>query len=453
MTVIPHDPDDQIYRLVLVVPQESRVIMQIDRSEMRLPSVSVNRYRRPAEEITRLIFEQWSMDSIVIDWSSDQTEAVDTAILELRSPASSVCQNSDLVLIAVNELEAYQVSSTIVATVRRMLTGNTDGMPFLRFGWIEEVQAWFRQCISEKDVEFTNIRQFNAGGNFVLLRVHTQSKIYWVKAVGSSNALEFSTTAFLVERCPSFLPEIFDMKRDWNAWIMADCGDSLRSSNSLKQFESAATKLAELQKSLAGKTDELLRLPLVDHRLSTLKCRIDGIVSYLDEAMTKQTTTRVKRVSTHRMKEIGTILHRACDVLQELDIPNSIMHGDISPGSILSNGGDCVFTDWCEAYVGDPFITFELLCIHMANVASESHRWRSELAKVYKRSWRDLLTERQIDRAYQIVPLVAILSYFSGNGKWLLESRRYQDSFLSYARSLARRMDLTALDPELNSLL
>ena len=153
---------------------------------------------------------------------------------------------------------------------------------------------------------------------------------------------------------------------------------------------------------------------------------------------------KVPIVTSARLKTIRAQLHNTCIALEELAIPNSLMHSDISPGSIISNESDCVFTDWCETYVGNPFITLEQFCSHAARNNELSASWIPALRNTYRSCWRELLPEQRIDRALRLTPLVSILSHLYGRGDWLSSSQRHNPSFQGYARSLARHMNRIA---------
>jgi hypothetical protein len=134
-------------------------------------------------------------------------------------------------------------------------------------------------------------------------------------------------------------------------------------------------------------------------------------------------------------------------------MPDSLMHGDISPGSILYDGNRYVFTDWCEANVGNPFITLEQMCVHAARMSTKPELWIRALKDEYKACWRDLLSEDQIDRALQLAPLLSILSCLHERGGWLDSPKRHESQQLSYARSLARHMDRVLQAPDLQEVL
>jgi hypothetical protein len=334
-------------------------------------------------------------------------------------------------------------------SLEAILSGNDgDGSPFARIGWIEDAQRWIQSSINDHEIIFTGeIRQLNSGGPFCLVRLATESgPAYWIKGVGDQNAHEFSVTRYLAEHCPGYLPPVIAMRSDWNAWVMEEFGASMHNSDSLDDFQRAVYQLANLQKQLVGKSEELLVAQCTDHGIVILNSRIDEIIEYLDGAMRRQASVKVPSLSTSRLYEIRNVLHDACVALQGLQIPDSLIHNDISPGSILSNGTHCVFTDWCEVYVGNPFITIEQFCVHAARKTDEPESWVRSLRSIYRSCWIDVLTERQIEGALQVVPLISVLSYLYGRGDWLQTSRRDEPAFLSYSRSLARHMDRIATE-------
>ena len=53
-------------------------------------------------------------------------------------------------------------------------------------------------------------------------------------------------------------------------------------------------------------------------------------------------------------------------------------------GNILSDGIRTVFTDWSEAGVGNPFLTFQHLQAQ-ALAADETHTWVQGLKDIYER--------------------------------------------------------------------
>jgi hypothetical protein len=439
------------YRLAFVLPESRRLLaMQAD-GACELPTIDVPLWRRPAEQLTQLVEQRWHITTVVLDLVADESLPTPCAIIEVRSPVWEFTKECFSV-VGVDDLTDSSLAESERAPLKSILAGEDGGRgPFSRIGWVEEAQTWIQQSISDREVRFTGgLRHLNAGGEFCLIRFATVfSPAVWLKAVGAPNTREFEITAFLANTCPEYLPSIAAMREDWHAWVMDEFGSRLYSLSPLRDCEQAARRLAHLQIKLSDKSAELLGVHCSDHRIQTLDSHVDSLIAYLDEAMHLQTSTKAAKLTSSRLETLRILLHHACSALEELGIPDSLMHGDISPGSILNDGRACVFTDWCEASVGNPFITLEQLCVHMARDGGDSESKISALKNAYTLCWRDLLPGHVIDKAMRITPLVSVLSYLCGRGDWLT-SRRCQNSwFQGYARGLARHMDRIAQNPEL----
>jgi hypothetical protein len=191
----------------------------------------------------------------------------------------------------------------------------------------------------------------------------------------------------------------------------------------------------------------------MDQRVEFLQSRATEVIDFLAYAMDQQTTTKVPRLGRARVRELGCIVQDACGRMRQLAIPDSLIHNDIHPANILFDGDRCVFTDWCEAFVGNPFATLEHLCVRPSPDPEESNRWSEYLRRLYKDEWLDLLTADQIEQAFVLTPLLAIFGFLYGRGTWLRTSLRHNARFLGRARGLTRLMDRAAHNPQLLELL
>jgi thiamine kinase-like enzyme len=447
--------DHTNYRLALILPQSRQLIAaQVDETYV-LPQISIPLWERPAQQLTRLIEEQWHIQSVVLDIVSDDYPESPFAIVEVRTSLWDL-STEDLTTVDLDKISDESLRLNERKVLQSILMGGDSGRgPFSRIGWIEEVQAWVQQITEGCGATLTaETLHLSAGGHFCLIRLTTSSGAgYWLKATGEPNTREFAITTFLAEVCPQYLPRLIASREDWNAWLTEEHGSSLRDSESLEDFRRAVHNMAELQKRFIGESDALFAACCGDHRNEILHSHIAELIAYLDEAMVLQTSVKAPQLSSFRLKVIGTALNHTCSLQQELGIPDSLMHGDINPGNILFDGNRYVFTDWCEANVGNPFITLEQLCVHAVRRSTQPELWERALRAEYKACWTDLLTERQVDRALQLAPLLSILSSLHGSGDWLDSPKRYDPQRLSYARSLARHIDRVLQTPDLRAAL
>lgn len=438
--------DETDYCIALILTGSRRLLGIKGYSSIELPVISIPLFRRAADQLTRRIKQQWNISAVVLDILAAGGSNPPCAVVEVRSSTWEF-EIDGFCVAGLGEIGEASLGESQRHSLGTILSdgGATNGA-FSQIGWINDAQRWIQSSVDDHEVVFNGeIRHLNGGGTFCLIRLGTQfGPAYWIKGVGVPNGHEFAVTRFLAEHCSEHLPPIVAMRADWNAWAMEEFGRSLNNFDSFDEFRCAAQELATLQKKLAARSEELLALPCVDHRIGTLDAKVDEIVEYLDGAMRQQTSTKVAPLTSSRLREIRNGLHDACDALQNLEIPDSLMHGDLSPGSILTHGALCAFTDWCEAYVGNPFISMEQFCVHVRRKSDNTKPWIPALKNVYGSSWNDWLTADRVRRAMQLVPLVSVLSYLYGRGDWLRSPRRDEPAVQSYARSLARHMDQIA---------
>ncbi len=287
-----------------------------------------------------------------------------------------------------------QLPSGLKDPLDRILHNHVPGSePFSRLGWLDEAMIWIQASVPAGKIPFTGkTSQFNASGQFQLIRFDTERPpAYWLKATGHPNTHEYAITTFLASRTPEYLPRIVAVRPDWNAWVMEEHGQSLYHALSLATAKIALVRLAELQQRWVGQEAALLAHGCHDHRLHILLTQIDAIIDYLDEAMRRQTSTKVAPMSRERLVALGEILKDTCAAALELPIPDTLLHNDISPGSILFDRSTCVFSDWAEAYLGNPFLTLQQFCSHLEHCRSEAVEWIPELRSLYGQCWMDRL--------------------------------------------------------------
>ena len=429
------------YQLVLL--HSGSLLTSHDGSEGRLPHLEIPRGTRPAEQLQQSLKNLWQLDGIVLEILRAENDGARVAIIEiLRSESCASLSTTGL-----NEISEAQLSTYERETVQKIVAGLHEGdRPFARLGWIEEALAWLRIEVPHFTSSVVSIRQLNASGSFALIRFRFQSNVVlWMKATGDPNRHEFRVTRMLSQMCPEFLPPRIAEREDWNAWLMEDAGLQLDTCES-SAFELALRSMSALQQRTIGRTDEFIAQGAFDQRIYILRGHLTEAIEYIDEAMRAQTSTNVAQIDPHRLSQLEGILRDACLRLEDLAIPDTVVHNDINAGNALFNGMMCVFTDWSEIGVGNPFLTLHQLC-RLRHEGRDPSVWTPR--ETYKQCWAEHLTAKQIDTAVPLIPLLSIFSYFCGRRTWLQSIQRNDARVKSYSRSLARHMDKAARDPEL----
>lgn len=439
------------YRLALILPETCQLLGVSISGILELPRVSVPAGQRETPLLTQLIEERWKIRTVVLDCLWDSSSHMYCAVVEVRTSSWHFSDHGFLP-VQIDMLSHHVLGQRVRASLASILAGGDGGRgAFSRIGWLEEARRWIRATVGHQYSPLNDdLLQLNAGGRFALLRFSTNGgPRCWLKATGEPNAHEFNVTMTLAHRNPEFLPRLIATHKDWNAWVTEDIGRPATEPSTRLLMENAASTMATLQKRSVADVDDLLGAGCGDQRCHVLLSHLDELIDHLTELMDIQTSAKVPQLGRRQLQKIRATLHDACCRLQDLQIPDTVLHGDISAGNILYDGNRCRFIDWCEAYIGNPFITFQQICL----VASARRASSSELRLRYGDIWRDVLSEHQIDEAFALTPIVAVFSHLYGRGTWLNSPLRDLPQLQGYRRSLARYMSRAAQDPDLREAL
>ena len=437
------------YRIALVLPRSKKVLAEPRDGSPRLPRISVQRWTRVGEHLTKAIREKWGlMSSIIINVLPGSQQTPACAVIEVLADESQPLADG-LIPLQLDVLGDSEVTAAERTTMQKILMGETASCgPFSRLGWIEEAQEWILASAPYRAIEFSDRQGSSAGGSSALVRFGTRRPpAYWLKATGAAGAQEYRVSTALAGLFPDYLPPLLAAREDWHAWVMEDAGRPLEETLTLPAIEQATHSLAQLQITSVDHVDVLFAAGCFDQRMPILRASIPKLVQYLEDAMAQQISTRVPPIESKRLCELGNLLEEACGCMETLGIPDTIIHNDMNAGNILFDGSRAVFTDWAEAYIGNPFFTFHHLREYAVQ-ADVSQVWASKMKTTYANHWGCLLSGSQIAHAVALCPPLAIASYLCGRDTSIRLPQRKDLRAQSYARSMARQMDRAAQAPE-----
>ena len=367
------------YRLVLVRFGSQAIWADPTDGALSLPRITIPRWARPTEQLQLAIEADRDLRTIVLDFLPSKMDFAPCAVVEIMSSET----HDSLASASIDEIAAEEMTSEEREAIKAILDGNGSARgPFSRIGWIQEAMEWMRAEVGH-DIVFTgDIHQFNAGGSFALARFRTQDgPAYWLKATGEPSVHEFYITKTLAKLCPEFLPRPIAAREDWNAWVMEDGGQSLRENLTLSALEKAVVALALLQQQSISRLSELRDCGCRDQGLNSILDHLDEIMAYLEEVAAQQTSTKAPRLGQEQLHRLARFLRDAFEHMRSLEIPDALVHGDLNLGNILFDGKRCVFIDWAEAYVGNPFLAFESLVAHLRTSDKQAAIWVPHLER------------------------------------------------------------------------
>jgi hypothetical protein len=443
-----HNVEQEEFRVVLVSPSSRMVLIETHETSYRLPRISIHKRSRHAEQLNEILHAKWNLRTIVLDFLPASEGSGPGAVIEVRTADPTFIRDR-LSAVRVEDFDEQELTATERMTLRNILAGLLqDRGPFSKLGWMEEAQTWIREELADRQVDFDeDVRQYSASGRFALVRFGTlHGPAYWLKSAGAPNKHEFAITKTLSHLFPGFLPPLVAARSDWNAWVTEEAGSPLHGTPSLQSFEQATRCLAELQIASVRQVATLLSCGCFDQRMSVLRVHVPELMRYLEDAMARQTSTKVAPLSSASLHEIGRLLEDDISAMEAIGIPDALIHNDMNLSNILVDETRAVFTDWSEAGIGCPFLTFQHLSVQ-ALEADETHTWEPQLKDLYKRHWRTVISDYQIERAFALSPPLAIASYLCGRDPSFTSPYRSDESVQSHARSLARHINRFVRSP------
>ncbi|MGB8733673.1 MAG: phosphotransferase, partial [Candidatus Sulfotelmatobacter sp.] len=367
-------------------------------------------------------------------WNEGERKA-ETVWKPLRSLTSDSFQNKaefQTLGQCLHELDGYE---------------HDPSSPFAQRGWITGLAGWTADLIRPLDLELgSSIRQYNASPSFSLIRFETNGPAVWFKAVGEPNLREFPITLKLSELFPKSLPEILATKPEWCAWLAREIeGTNLGGSKEAALWIKAASGLAELQLDSISGADSILESGAHDVKTDTLLDSVDPFFEVVARLMEEQPRVPPQVLSREELSLLKLRLEDALTLLGDLRIPNALGHLDLNPCNVVVTADGCVFLDWAEAYVGNPFFSLEYLLQHFRREIGQDAVLESELVNAYRAPWRELLSGDITSEAQALAPLTGVFAYAAGTQAWKDENRLRDSKMSAYFRSLARRMNREAI--------
>ena len=430
-----------------VIDSDTRQILCIPTEDgLRLPTLRLPNTERFADQVRQAMATAWGLDILVLTVLAGDDDYPSCVIAERLLAAP----NSSLTPVTLMHLPTAAISDHQRSQLKQIIAGQALGS-FARVGWIGEAIAWVESSTGEDLAAAHSIRQYSAGDDSALLRFETAShRFVWMKATGASQEHELKITSLLSQLASEYLPKVLATNIDWNAWL-SDGGTVEKDSSTPNVIGSQLVQaLAALQTKTYPHRDELLAAGAVDQQIPTLRRYVPAIFDYLEEAMSLPSGNGARRVIAGRLRKIRELLVQSMDHLQAIDMPNSILHGDLHLDNILETPSGYQFVDWCEAQIGVSSVSMEHLLLLRRNVRVEDGALSDDaLRDVYCEVWGSELFPAELFRSFDYTPLVAAFSALYGRGRWFQGPERDWAPVQKYARNMARVMDTAAKAPAL----
>lgn len=440
----------QTYFVVVFSRDGRETLLAANSNRLALPRVEIPPCQRVAENVTAAVQADWGEEVVCLFELNDLPGAPNSGmhyqVAEHRRavgvprvpttwiPIASLSNNS---LIGIEDCFAVERAKTQCANEK-----TSSARPFTSLGWFKELGEWVEGVVEPLGFHLSgSFRQLNASPTFSLIRFETDGPAIWFKAVGEPNQREFPITCVLSRLLPDCVPHVVATRPDWKGWLMREAvGRLLSDVQEDAVWEKSGSSLAELQIDSIDHGAEILAAGAHDLCISELSKKVGPFIETMTKLMERQIKITPAPLSHKELLLLGDRLQTALDALEALGIPETLGHLDLNPGNIIVSAERCVFLDWAEAYIGNPFFTFQYLLEHMRRTVGGDSALEMSLVSSYRESWERIVGTAGIDDGLSITRLLAVFAYAAGTEVWRDEERMQYPAIAGFLRSLVRRM-------------
>lgn len=300
-----------------------------------------------------------------------------------------------------------------------MKTGSVN--PWTHPGWQEEVEAWIRAQLARRAIAVTGeIEQPHIRPWSTVLRIPTDKGDVYFKAVNPDLVHEVAVTEALINWFPALMPPTFALERRQGWLLMPDGGRRLREINQaerdLGRWEGILARYAEMQISLAGRTQELLAMGTPDRRPTVLARLVEQILADTPALMLSE-PEGLARDEYKQLMELRPRIDDLCRQLGNAPVPASLDHGDFHDANIFLDGERPLFFDWGDCSLGHPFFSLRTTFVNIEYIfeLAEDAPPFERLRDAYLGPWTTFADHHSLVQIFhlarQLAPLSALLRW------------------------------------------
>lgn len=288
------------------------------------------------------------------------------------------------------------------------MTTQINKLPWDMPGWQEDVTTWIAGRLAEKGlratgpVEIVHQRPWSA-----FVRQPTDQGLVHFKAPAPMYAHEVPLTETMLHLRPDLTLPLLgsDAQRGW--MLSADAGVTFRAlgqtTEQLQHWEVLLPLYAELQIQLAPHVTTLLSHGVPDRRLAAFPVLYGALLDDEAHLMIGQ-ELGLTAEQHHQLRELEQRLTEECAQLEELGLPDTLVHEEIHENNVLFGERGYTLTDWSDSSIGHPFFTM------IVTVRSIAHwlkldEFGPELARVrdaYLEPWTGFASRERLNAGLEV---------------------------------------------------
>jgi hypothetical protein len=300
----------------------------------------------------------------------------------------------------VQTLEPKLARAQISAWLDRLAgRGDPRTPPWMHPGWLERVSRWIAERMTAAGMPPTSPpRMAYQSPIGTVLRTRSSERDVYLKCPAPHFRAEASITRALAARTPGWVPDVIDIEPTEGWLLMSDLGDRQIGWELEATWPDALRRLGDVQRAWVGHADALVDAGAQRRPLEELTAavpgllEVDGLADRLEPSLVERWPATLPR------------LVDACRELEDIDLPDALVHGDAHPWNVAVTERGFVVFDWSDAAAGPSFVDLAVFLRRTNDLAL-----RRVLRDTYLEAWAGVAPRDRLERAAELAMTVGAL--------------------------------------------
>lgn len=306
--------------------------------------------------------------------------------------------------------------------------------------WFEPAEIWIQDRIEAEGLRaIAPIEVVKVWALAIILRVKTTGGIVYFKAAAPLFAQESVSTRILAELYPENLPELLATNPDKNWLLMREidgeilekvgdkAGDKVGDKvGDIFYWQSALSDWAKLQISAMQYRQHLIGLGWLDLGLEEIPRQI-GQLFYQNSGQAWVGGESFGRSQLWQLLPLLPMVPKfkaVCQQLSQLGIPDTLVHGDLSPRNIYVRDRGFVYFDWSDTCISHPFFDLIRFLYEIETDLPHVPDARSRIRNAYLEPWTIYAPMEQLISTFELVSETLVSLYEIIRDRLLRENGR-----------------------------
>lgn len=277
--------------------------------------------------------------------------------------------------------------------------GDPRTQSWLEPGWHGRVSGWISERMAAAGMPPTGPSTMSYQSPIgTVLRTPAGDRDVYLKCPAPMFRAEATITRALAARTPGWVPVVIDIEPSEGWLLMADHGDRQLGNEPEAAWSDGLRRLGEIQRAWVGNGEELIGAGGQHRSLAALANAVPGLLDIDGFG------GRLDAAAVERWEAAQPRLVDACHELQDIGLPEALIHGDAHPWNVARATDGLVVFDWSDAAIGPSFVDLSVFLGRAKDLAG-----RRALRDAYLEAWSGVAPRARLERATEIAMSVGAL--------------------------------------------